>query len=85
MSERLKVILAATNTYLALAAVVITIVASEVAPLLDNDTAAVVAQVVATALGWIGAATAIIRRSTPVPMHERGILPERHTYVDARG
>lgn len=85
MSERLKVILGAVNTYLVLAGIVITIVASEVAPLLDNETAAVAARVVATALGWIGAATAIIRRSTEVPLHERGVLPAGSRGFDMRG
>jgi hypothetical protein len=72
--DKLKVILAQVNTYLVLAGVLVTIVASEVAPLLDDDTAAVVAQGVATLLAWIGAATAIIRRSTEVPMSARGVL-----------
>ena len=85
MSERLKVILGAVNTYLVLAGVVITIVASEVTPLLDNETAAIAARVVATALGWIGAATAIIRRSTEVPVHERGILPAGARGFDMTG
>ena len=85
MSERLKVILGAANTYLVLAGVVITIVASEVTPLLDNETAAIAARVVATALGWIGAATAIIRRSTEVPIHERGILPSGARGFDMTG
>jgi hypothetical protein len=75
MGERLKVILTQVNTYLVLAGVVITIVASELTPLLDSDRAAVVTQVVATALGWLGAAGAIIRRSTEVPAEQRGILP----------
>lgn len=84
MGERLKVILGAVNTYLVLAGVFVTIVAGEVTPLLDNDTAEVVTRLAATVLAWLGAATAIIRRSTEVPVHERGILPG-HTYIDARG
>ena len=85
MGERLKVILTQVNTYLVLAGVFVTIVAGEVTPLLDNEKAEVVARVVATALGWIGAATAIIRRSTEVPLSERGVLPSGNTYIDARG
>jgi hypothetical protein len=84
MGERLKVILGAVNTYLVLAGVVITIVAGEVTPLLDNETAEVAARLVATALAWLGAATAIIRRSTEVPIDERGVLPQNH-YIDLPG
>jgi hypothetical protein len=74
MGEYLRVILAQVNTWLVLAGMFVTIVASEVAPLLDDETAAIVAQVAATVVAWIGAAIAIIRRSTEVPASARGVL-----------
>lgn len=75
MKDRLKVVLTQVNTYLVLLSVLVTIVAAEVAPLLDDDRAAFLTQWTATVLAWLGAASAIIRRSTEVPPSARGIFP----------
>lgn len=75
MKDRLRVVLTQVNTYLVLLSVFVTIVAAEVAPLLNGEFAEMFAQWAATVLAWLGAASAIIRRSTEVPLSERGILP----------
>lgn len=73
--ERVKVVAGAAVTWLVAASIVITIFSEEIGGLLTDDTAALVASWATTAVGWLGAAVAIIRRVTPVLPEERGILP----------
>lgn len=73
--ERIKVVAGAAVTWLVAASVMITIFSEEIGGLLNNDTAAAFASWATTAVGWLGAAVAIIRRVTPVLPEERGVLP----------
>lgn len=72
--ERAKVVATTAVTYLTAVAVLITAAHEEIAGLLPEGTAEDVAGYVVIALGWIGAAIAIIRRVTPVDPANRGLL-----------
>jgi len=75
MVQYAKVFITAAPTYLALAVLVITVASEELIPLLPDNVAAVVAGVTATAIAILLAVGRVIRRVTPVPKEERGILP----------
>ena len=71
--KQIKIVLAAAVTWLVFAAVVLSAVAAQapaVGPIGDT-----IARWALTGLVWISTAIAIIRRVTPVPVDERGILP----------
>ena len=72
---QIKVIIEAAPTYFTGAAVVLTIFHEEIAGLLPEQAEAL-GSFVTLAVAWLGAATQIIRRVTPVPVAERGILEQ---------
>ena len=74
MFARIQVLLRAVPTYLTLAAVIVTILSQELADALPGNAATVVVKVAGVTLTVIGAATAIVRRVTPVLENERGLL-----------
>lgn len=67
LSERLKVLLSAAPTYLIIISGVLTALAEELpdAP-----------RWIVTVAAWLATAVLIIRRVTPVPPAERGLLPK---------
>jgi hypothetical protein len=73
--QRLRVLLKAAPTWLAAVAAVLGVIAAEVVPNLPDNLAAKVGGVVAFGLSIVAAATAVVRRVTPVLPPERGILP----------
>ena len=73
--ERIKTLANAANTYLVLAGLVVAIVTEEVAEELPSSTAETVVKVGGKVVGWLGAAIAIVRRSTVVIEEQRGLLP----------
>jgi hypothetical protein len=78
MSEllaKVRVILKAWPTWAAAFTAVLGVVAAEVIPLLPEQVGVRVAGWVAVALSVIAAATAVVRRVTPVLPAERGVLP----------
>lgn len=70
---RIKTVARAWPTWVTAAAAVATIVADEVAKVAGAESPAAVVAVRVAA--WLGAAVAIIRRSTPVRREARGVLP----------
>jgi hypothetical protein len=76
--ERLRVILTAAVTWLVAIATVLTIVAAELGDAFGDDAAPVVTWI-ARIIVWIGVATAIIRRVTPVLPAAQGILNDGTT------
>lgn len=73
--ERVKVVWRAAPTWLTGASVVVGVVAEEIADVLPAGAAEDVGHVALVVVAWLGAAIGIIRRVTPVPPEERGILP----------
>lgn len=69
------VILKAAPTYLTGAAVVLTVFHEEIAGLLP-ESQETLGSYVTLVVAWLGAATQIIRRVTPVAPAERGILEQ---------
>lgn len=72
---RVKVLLKAAPTYLVAAGAVVTIVADEVAKALPTGWQDNALQIGGAVVPVIAAATAIVRRVTPVVEHQRGLLP----------
>jgi len=72
---RAKVVLTAAPTYLVAAAVLIPFVVDQLATVLPTTWSETVAQVAGKAVAVLGVAVAIIRRVTPVPAAQRGLLP----------
>lgn len=72
--RKLGVVLTSLPGWLAAATAVLTIVATEVVPLLPANWP--VAGWVATALALLAAAGAVVARLTPVEPSERGVLPK---------
>ena len=72
---RLRTLGTAANTYLVLAGLVVGIVTEEVAEELPSSTAEAVVKIGGKIVGWLGAAVAIVRRSTVVIEQQRGLLP----------
>lgn len=75
LAARILVVLKAAPTYLVAAGAVVTIVADELAKALPNGWQDNAVQIGGAVAGVIAAATAIIRRVTPVVEAERGLLP----------
>lgn len=71
---RLAVLAKAVPTYLVAASIVVSIATNEIADQLDGDAKKAVVQIGGKAVAWIGAAIAIVRRSTPVIKAQRGLL-----------
>jgi hypothetical protein len=71
---RAKVVATATVTRLVAVAVVLPLVADDLAQVMPGQAEAITHGALVVA-GWIGAAVAIIRRVTPVVDGERGLLP----------
>ena len=71
---RARVIWQAAPTWLTGAAVAITVTNEEIASLLPAGAATTAGRWALLATGWLGAAVAIIRRVTPVPADQRGLL-----------
>lgn len=79
---RIKVLATAVNTWLVAAALIAPIIISEVAQELPSDKAEAFTKWGGKVVAWIGAAIAIVRRSTPVIKSQRGLLaPEEGTPV----
>lgn len=72
---RIKTLAAAANTWLVAGGIVVGIIAEEIADELSGDTAADVVRIGGKIVGWLGAAAAIVRRSTTVIESQRGLLP----------
>lgn len=75
--DRLRIIATAAPTWLTAASTVLLIIHSEIAGLLPAGVAERLGSIVLVAVAWLGAAVAIIRRVTPVPVEQRGVLPAR--------
>jgi hypothetical protein len=79
---RIRVLGTAVNTWLVAAALIAPIIIGEVAEELPSDKAEVFTKWGSKVVSWIGAAIAIVRRSTPVIKSQRGLLaPEPGTPV----
>lgn len=79
-TERVRVIATAAVTWLVAASAAAQLVADDAAEILDPVVPGLSDDVVAWALrvvGWLGVAVTIIRRVTPVPESQRGVLPLR--------
>lgn len=74
MFERLGVLLRAVPTYLSAAGIVVAILADEIGKMAPNGWQDNAIQILGAIAGVLGAATAIVRRVTPVLPHERGLL-----------
>lgn len=73
--DRVQVILSAAVTYIILATTVITSALAFALPYLPENLAAQVAGVGATVVAFLTGVAQVIRRVTPVPAEERGVLP----------
>ncbi|MGD9798260.1 MAG: hypothetical protein AB7H43_15290 [Acidimicrobiia bacterium] len=73
--DRVLVVLKAAPTYLTAIAVVLPLLAGDLAEVLPAGAAETVGEVALVIAAWLGAAVAIIRRVTPVAEHRRGLLP----------
>lgn len=71
---RIKVLLNAAPTYLAAAGVIIAIVADEVGKLAPSGWQDNAVQILGALAGVVAAATAIVRRVTPVAPADRGLI-----------
>lgn len=72
---RARVVLRAAPTWLTAVSVVLTAAAREISTVAPDGGEDVVRWLV-TAAAWLASAVAIIRRVTPVPAQERGVLPK---------
>ena len=72
---KVKVVLKAAPTYLALAITVITVMVGELVPLLPEDLAVRVTAFAVALIAALAAVIRTIRRLTPVPKEQRGLLP----------
>lgn len=81
---KVKALLAAVPYWGAVATSVLTVVGTEVVPLLPENIGVRVAAVVALALGWVATIVRVVSRVTPVPSDARGLLipPGRELNVD---
>jgi hypothetical protein len=73
--DRARVVLTAAVTWITLATTVLTGVAAAVVPNLPDPWGSQVAGWVAAAVAFLTGVVNIIRRVTPVPREERGVLP----------
>jgi hypothetical protein len=73
-TDRVVVVAKAVPTYLVAASLVASIATEEIAEELSGDAAQNVVRVGGKVVAWLGAAIAIIRRSTPVIKSQRGLL-----------
>lgn len=80
---RAAVVLRAAPTYLVTAAAVVTIITDEVADELPTSAAEAVVRWGGKVVSVIGAAVAIVRRSTPVIEGQRGLLPPAGPIIPA--
>jgi hypothetical protein len=90
LREKIEVVLTAAPTYLVGAGVIVSAVSDEVSDVLPNGWQDNAVAIGGTLLGIIAAATAIVRRVTPVFKNQRGlVLPEGQSVVtvtlDANG
>lgn len=72
---RARVVVRAAPTWLTAVSVVLTAAAREISTVAPDGGEDVVRWLV-TAAAWLASAVAIIRRVTPVPAQERGVLPK---------
>lgn len=72
--ERLRVLAGTAVTYLVAAAVGLSAAADELAATGPDGGETAVAWLLRV-VAWVGAAVAVVRRVTPVPSGERGLLP----------
>lgn len=79
---KLRVVLAALPTWLAAASAVLTVLGTEVVPLLPGGWAVQAAGWVAVALAWLSAAAAVVARVTTVLPDQRGVLNDPGTRVE---
>jgi len=73
--DRVRVVLSSVVTWLTLASAAVLIFSEEIAAVLPEGPAADLGEWALRVVAWLGAAVAIIRRVTPVPESERGLLP----------
>ncbi len=72
--KRVAIVAKAVPTYLVAAALVVSIATQEISEELDGDAKQQVVRIGGKVAAWLGAAVAIIRRSTPVIKAQRGLL-----------
>lgn len=72
--QRIAVVAKAVPTYLVAGALVVSIATQEISEELSGDAAENVVRIGGKLAAWLGAAVAIIRRSTPVIKAQRGLL-----------
>lgn len=73
--EKIKVVLRALPSYLAVASALLTLVATQLVPLLPPDLGLQVAAWCATAVAFIASVVATIKRLTPADPDTYGLLP----------
>lgn len=73
--DRARVVLTQAVTYIAAVSATLVLIAQNVVPELPEPIGSTVGTWVATAIAFLGGVVGIIRRVTPVPREERGILP----------
>lgn len=70
-----RVILRALPSYLAVASLVLTVVATEVVPMLPDHVAVRLGGWVAVALAWVATISNVVARLTPAEPESYGLLP----------
>jgi predicted neuraminidase len=76
-TKKVKVVLTAAPSALAVVSMVLTVFVAEIVPLLPENAGVRISAVVASILAWIAAIVRVISRVTPVVERERGLLPQR--------
>lgn len=72
--QRAVIVAKAVPTYLVAASLVVSVATQEISEELTGDAAQNVVRIGGKIVAWLGAAIAIIRRSTPVIKAQRGLL-----------
>lgn len=72
--QRVVIVAKAVPTYLVAASLIVSVATQEISEELDGETATNVVRIGGKIVAWLGAAIAIIRRSTPVIKSQRGLL-----------
>lgn len=73
--DRVRVVLRALPTYLAIAITVLTVLADEIVTLLPDNVGVQVAAWIAAAIAWCTAVIKVIQRVTPADKDAVGLLP----------
>lgn len=75
LPRRVRVVITALPSYLAIASAILTLLATQLVPLLPDHIGAQLMAYIVIGLGWISGIVATIRRLAPVPTDHRGLLP----------